>query len=61
MTRKSRKGFFLNTVILFAAMFITKGLGAVLKIPLANILGGEGMGYGNNGLPRGNELRYEVC
>ena len=45
MTRKSRKGFFLNTVILFAAMFITKGLGAVLKIPLANILGGEGMGY----------------
>lgn len=26
-------------------MFITKGLGAVLKIPLGNILGGTGMGY----------------
>ncbi len=40
-----KKGFLLNTFIMFAAMFITKGLGAVLKIPLGNILGGEGMGY----------------
>lgn len=30
---------------MFFAMFITKGLGAVLKIPLGNILGGTGMGY----------------
>lgn len=40
-----QRGFFKNTVILFIGMIITKGLGAVLKIPLANILGGEGMGY----------------
>lgn len=42
---KKEKSFVLNTVILFIAMFLTKGLGAVLKIPLGNILGGEGMGY----------------
>ncbi|MCM1333629.1 MAG: oligosaccharide flippase family protein [Eubacterium sp.] len=40
-----KKGFALNAAIMFIAMFITKGLGAVLKIPLGNILGGEGMGY----------------
>ncbi len=43
-----KKGFLRNTVILFFAMVITKGLGAVLKIPLANIIGGEGMGYYTN-------------
>lgn len=42
---KREKSFVLNTAILFVAMFLTKGLGAVLKIPLGNILGGEGMGY----------------
>lgn len=40
-----KKDFFKNTAIMFIAMFIVKGLGAVLKIPLGNILGGEGMGY----------------
>lgn len=40
-----KKGFLRNTIIMFFAMFITKGLGAVLKIPLGNILGGTGMGY----------------
>ena len=41
----ARKGFVRNTAVMFAAMFISKALGAVLKIPLGNILGGEGMGY----------------
>lgn len=40
-----KKGFLRNTFIMLLAMFITKGLGAVLKIPLGNILGGTGMGY----------------
>ncbi len=39
------KSFMKNTAVMFAAMFISKGLGAVLKIPLGNILGGEGMCY----------------
>ena len=39
------KGFVRNAAVMFAAMVISKGLGAVLKIPLGNILGGEGMGY----------------
>ena len=34
-----------NTAILFAAMAITKIVGALFKIPLANLLGGTGMGY----------------
>lgn len=34
-----------NTALLFAAMAVTKVIGAVFKIPLANILGGTGMGY----------------
>jgi stage V sporulation protein B len=34
-----------NTIILFAALAITKLIGAVLKIPLTNIIGGLGMGY----------------
>jgi len=38
-------GILKNAAILFAAMFITKILSAALKIPLANILGGTGMGY----------------
>ena len=40
-----KKGFLHNAAIMFVAMFLTKGLGALLKIPLGNILGGEGMGY----------------
>ncbi len=39
------KGFFRNTAVMLGAMIIVKFLGAVLKIPLGNILGGEGMGY----------------
>lgn len=42
---KEKSVFFKNTVILFAAMFITKIIGAVLKIPLTNMMGGTGMGY----------------
>lgn len=42
---KEKTGFFKNTLILFTAMFITKIVGAVLKIPLTNMIGGTGMGY----------------
>lgn len=42
---KNKGTFFRNTVILFVAMFITKVIGAVLKIPLTNMMGGTGMGY----------------
>lgn len=41
----AKNSFIKNTLILFSAMFITKIIGAVLKIPLANMLGGTGMGY----------------
>ena len=34
-----------NTLILAVSMILTKIIGAVLKIPLTNILGGMGMGY----------------
>ncbi len=40
-----KKGFLRNTAVMLGAMIIVKLLGAVLKIPLGNILGGEGMGY----------------
>ncbi|NMB30917.1 MAG: polysaccharide biosynthesis protein [Clostridiales bacterium] len=43
MTEK--QGLFKSSIILFVAMIITKVVGAVFKIPLANILGGSGMGY----------------
>ena len=39
------KKYLKNTAILFASMTITKIIGAVFKIPLANVLGGTGMGY----------------
>ena len=42
---KRKSSFFRNTLILFVAMFITKIIGAVLRIPLTNMLGGVGMGY----------------
>lgn len=41
----SDKKFLKNTALLFGAMTVTKIVGAVFKIPLANILGGTGMGY----------------
>lgn len=41
-----RKNTYLrNTALLFSAMAITKIVGAIFKIPLANVLGGTGMGY----------------
>lgn len=43
MTQK--QGLFKSSIILLVAMVITKVVGAVFKIPLANILGGSGMGY----------------
>ena len=39
------KRFIRNTAMLFGAMAVTKIVGAVFKIPLANVLGGTGMGY----------------
>lgn len=39
------KSFLKNTAVMFTAMIIVKLLGAVFKIPLGNILGGDGMGY----------------
>lgn len=45
MTLALKKGFIRNTAVMLVAMMIVKLLGAVLKIPLGNILGGEGMGY----------------
>ncbi len=41
----SNSKLYKNTAMLFAAMTITKIVGAIFKIPLANILGGTGMGY----------------
>ncbi len=41
----TEKKFFKNTAILFISMAITKIVGALFKIPLANLLGGTGMGY----------------
>lgn len=40
-----RQGMIQSTVILFFSMAITKIVNAALKIPLANIIGGIGMGY----------------
>ncbi|MCL1824244.1 MAG: polysaccharide biosynthesis protein [Oscillospiraceae bacterium] len=46
MTKSTKnKSMLENAAILFIAMGITKVIGAVLKIPLANILGGLGMSY----------------
>ncbi|MBQ7834936.1 MAG: polysaccharide biosynthesis C-terminal domain-containing protein [Ruminiclostridium sp.] len=39
------KSFIKNTAVMFIAMIIVKIMGAVFKIPLGNILGGDGMGY----------------
>jgi len=41
----TNKTYIKNTALLFSAMAITKIVGAVFKIPLANVLGGTGMGY----------------
>lgn len=39
------KTFVKNTMVLFISMLISKVVGAMFKIPLTNIIGGEGMGY----------------
>ncbi len=41
----TNKTYIKNTALLFTAMAVTKIVGALFKIPLANILGGTGMGY----------------
>ncbi len=41
----TNKTYIKNTALLFSAMAVTKIVGAVFKIPLANILGGTGMAY----------------
>lgn len=41
----TEKRYFKNTAILFLSMAVTKAIGALFKIPLANLLGGTGMGY----------------
>ncbi len=41
----TEKHYIKNTIILFISMIITKIVGALFKIPLANLLGGTGMGY----------------
>lgn len=41
----NNKTYIRNTAVLFAAMAVTKIVGAIFKIPLANVLGGTGMGY----------------
>lgn len=40
-----KQGFLYGSVILVASVVITKVIGALFKIPLANLLGGAGMGY----------------
>ena len=40
-----KQGFLKGSAILVGMVVITKGLGLVYKVPLANILGGTGMGY----------------
>ena len=45
MSKKVRNGVAAGATVLIAANFIVKIIGVVYKIPLANILGSEGMGY----------------
>jgi stage V sporulation protein B len=45
MLQSNQSKIFKNAAILFLAMLISKLVGAALKIPLTNILGGIGMGY----------------
>ena len=40
-----KQGFLYGSAILVASALITKVIGALFKIPLANMLGGTGMGY----------------
>lgn len=40
-----KQGFLYGSAVLVASALIVKGAGALFRIPLANMLGGEGMGY----------------
>ncbi len=41
----SRKKFLTGALLLFVSTFVVKVIGALYRIPLTDILGGEGMGY----------------
>lgn len=45
MKKSHRQGFLGGSLILIASAAVSKVIGAVFRIPLANLLGGEGMGY----------------
>lgn len=40
-----KQSFMLGSIVLIGSVILTKIIGALFKIPLANILGGTGMGY----------------
>jgi len=43
--KRKKQSFFQGALILSVAALLVKAIGAVFKIPLTNILGGDGMGY----------------
>ena len=43
-TKSAGQSFIMGAVIISLGGFISKVLGAIYRIPLTNILGGEGMG-----------------
>ncbi|MBC8569807.1 putative polysaccharide biosynthesis protein [Zongyangia hominis] len=45
MPNRPKQSFLHGAIILMAATIIVKLIGAVFKIPLTNLIGGEGMGY----------------
>ncbi|MGN0552978.1 MAG: polysaccharide biosynthesis C-terminal domain-containing protein [Oscillospiraceae bacterium] len=44
-TVSKKQGFLSGSLILIASAAVSKVIGAIFRIPLANMLGGEGMGY----------------
>ena len=45
MPNRPKQSFLHGAIILMVATVIVKLIGAVFKIPLTNLIGGEGMGY----------------
>ncbi len=45
MKKSHKQGFLGGSLILIASAAVSKVIGAIFRIPLANLLGGEGMGY----------------
>lgn len=45
MKKTHKQGFLGGSLILIASAAVSKVIGAIFRIPLANLLGGEGMGY----------------